>query len=116
MSYQPERGKYITFGRGTELKQPDDLILLGKASDLTSTGDLATFIKYARMGGSFKTIIVTDPALQSIVSGIAYGANVQLVSPEDVEKHNLKPRIFEIDNTLNPIGDKLDKPSNVNSN
>lgn len=116
MSYQPERGKYITFGRGTELKQPDDLILLGKASDLTSTGDLATFIKYARMGGSFKTIIVTDPGLQSIVSGIAYGANVQLVSPEDVEKHNLKPRIFEIDHTLNPIGDKLDQPSNVNSN
>ncbi|QMT98510.1 putative immunoglobulin-blocking virulence protein [Mycoplasma tullyi] len=116
MSYQPERGKYITFGRGTELKQPDSLILLGKASDLRDAGDLATFIKYARMGGSFKTIVVTDPGLASVVRGIAFGANVILASPEEVAKHGYEPKVFKVDPTLNPIGDKLDKPSNVRAN
>ncbi|WP_027122253.1 putative immunoglobulin-blocking virulence protein [[Mycoplasma] imitans] len=113
MSYQPEMGKYITFGRGTELKQPDDLVLLGTASELQSSGDLATFIKYARLGGSFKTIYVTDPGLQSLVSGMASGAQVKLVSADDLAKKGIKPKIFTVDNSLNPIGDSINKKSNV---
>ncbi|MDC4182509.1 putative immunoglobulin-blocking virulence protein [Mycoplasma bradburyae] len=113
MSFTPSGGNTISFGRGPDASQPDDLILLGKASDISSGwSDLQAFLRYAIEGGSFsKAIYVTDESLVSRISSISGGVPVQYVTPEIAKTY--QPKIFKVDNKLNAVGDPLN-PNDVN--
>ncbi|QZX49132.1 putative immunoglobulin-blocking virulence protein [Mycoplasma sp. E35C] len=108
MSYQPERGKFINFGKSGD--QPPTLIIKGTIQEakLSQSGlrDLQTFIKYAIKGGSFRQgIYVEDDKLIGSLSSsqVAQGVSVKKLGKKAAETE--KPNIFEIDNRFNAIGE-----------
>ncbi|MDC4183995.1 putative immunoglobulin-blocking virulence protein [Mycoplasma bradburyae] len=114
MQYKPEyEKKYISFGRGTEIQQPQTLILKGDESTLQKKGleDLLTFVKYASNSYAFKKAIVTSKFLaQQITDAVRSQRNdiqVTVAKPEQLEKFKIKK--FEIDKSLNAIGKPLNK-------
>ncbi|WP_027122255.1 putative immunoglobulin-blocking virulence protein [[Mycoplasma] imitans] len=106
MSASPDR--YIHFGKGTEILQPESLILKGEANELQegSVIELTQFIRYATTGGAFKKVFTSSHAVADAINAAARGwrtkPQVILVTPDKLAKY--EPKIFHIDPKLNPIG------------
>ncbi|UTS70838.1 putative immunoglobulin-blocking virulence protein [Mycoplasma bradburyae] len=114
MQYKPEyEKKYISFGRGTEIKQPKTLILKGDESTLEkkSLEDLEAFVKYASNSKAFTEAYTTSKFIAQKIHEAVWSQlndiDVKVVSKEKLEKFQIKK--FNIDKALNPIGQPLKK-------
>lgn len=116
VSISPDR--YIYFGKGTEILQPESLILKGEANQLEqgSVIELTQFIHYATTGGAFKKVYTSSQSVADAINSAAAGwrtkPQVIVVSASELEK--FKPKIFHVDPSLNSIGQPLNK-TNQNS-
>ncbi|MDC4182510.1 putative immunoglobulin-blocking virulence protein [Mycoplasma bradburyae] len=113
MQYRPSYAKrYISFGRGTEIQQPKNLILRGSQNTLEREGlqDLLSFIKYTTNSGAFKNVYVSSGYLANQIKAAAASENNDInvyVKPLDYLNKQEK-KVFNIDPTLNAIGEKKD--------
>ncbi|QMT98513.1 putative immunoglobulin-blocking virulence protein [Mycoplasma tullyi] len=109
----PSNDRYIYFGKGTEILQPESLILKGEAKDLEqgSVIELTQFVHYATTGGAFKKVFTSSQAVADAINSAAKGwrtkPQVIVVDASKLEKY--KPKVFHIDPNLNPIGIPLNK-------
>ncbi|SYV95778.1 Uncharacterised protein [Mycoplasmoides gallisepticum] len=114
MQYQPSYLKrYISFGRGTEIAQPNTLVLRGDISTLEREGldNLLSFIKYTTNSGAFRNVLVSSDFLgQQLQQAAASQNNSLTYTVLSLEKLNeVKKLEFGIDNTLNAIGEPKNK-------
>ncbi len=114
MQYQPSYQKrYISFGRGTEIAQPQTLVLRGDISTLERGGldNLESFIKYTTNSGAFKTVIVSSDFLGKQLQQAAASQNnpitYRVLSVDQLSKYNKLQ--FGIDDSLNAIGEPKNK-------